>query len=95
MGKKITNEDLARMVAKGFENTATKQDMDIVKGDLETVKSDLVIVKGRLDHMDARLGRVEMDVAEIRGAFVRRDEFEDVLARIKYLELKAGIESGK
>src|SRR3989338_8122398 len=81
MVKKVTNEELARMIAKGFENTATKD--------------DIKRLDGRMDHMDARLGRIEADVAEIRGNLVYKDEFEDLMARVKYLEIKAGIDSGK
>ncbi len=51
-------------------------------------------VEGRLDHLDARVGRIEADIHELRDEVVRRHEFEDALARIKYLEKKLGIESG-
>lgn len=45
--------------------------------------------------MSARLGSVERDVAEIRKHFVYRDEFEDALARLRLVEKKLGIHSGK
>ena len=48
----------------------------------------------RLDHLDARVGRMEADIHELRGEIVYHHEFEDALARIKYLEKKLGIESG-
>lgn len=38
---------------------------------------------------------IERDIAEIRSHFVYRDEFEDLMARVKYLEQKLGIKSGK
>ena len=37
---------------------------------------------------------MEADIHELRGEIVYRHEFEDALARIKYLEKKLGIESG-
>lgn len=37
----------------------------------------------------------EGDLNEIRGNIVYRHEFEDLEARVKYVESKLGIESGK
>ena len=51
-------------------------------------------VDGRLDHLDARVGRIEADIHELRDEVVHRHEFDDALACIKYLEKKLGIESG-
>ena len=51
-------------------------------------------IEERLDHVDARLGRIEADIHELREEVVYRHEFEDTLARTKYLEKKLGIESG-
>jgi len=82
MGEKITIEDLAGMVQKGF--TAAAEENGRRFGGIEK----------RLDSVDARLGRLETDVHELRGEIVYRHEFEDALARIKYLERKLGIESG-
>jgi tetrahydromethanopterin S-methyltransferase subunit G len=73
----ITLEDLARMVARGFEETAKKADMearfnnvdkrfDRVDERLDKVEERLDTVDGRLDHMDARMGRMEADLGEIR-----------------------------
>ena len=45
MVKKVSNEELARMIARGFENTATKQDMGIVKADLNIIKNLLAGIK--------------------------------------------------
>ena len=96
---KITNEDLARMIAKGFEQTASKADLESVEerlgdritgldGRLGRVESRLDRMDDRLGHMDARMARMEQDIAEIRGNIVYRHEFEDALARIKYIETK-------
>ncbi|MFQ5801425.1 MAG: hypothetical protein ACE5JQ_00845 [Candidatus Methylomirabilales bacterium] len=81
--KETTIDDLAVMVKKGFDGVDKK---------LDEFKSD---VDERLDHIDARLGRLETDVNELRGEIVYRQEFEDALGRIKYIEGKLGIESGK
>jgi hypothetical protein len=82
--KTITIEDLARMINEGFKSTATKEDITALEDRLAT----------RLDHLDARVGRIEADIHELRDEAVRRHEFEDALARITYLEKKLGIEAG-
>lgn len=90
-------EQIARMVAKGFEETG-----DHIKGlgkEIQEVKQelkeDIRSLKSQLDLTDARVGRMEADISEIRGNIVYKYEFEDLSARVKYLELKLGVESGK
>ena len=50
-----TLEDLANMVAKGFENTATKDDLKELSIEMNT----------RFSAMDKRLGKVEYQVDEV------------------------------
>ena len=59
------------------------------------VKNDIKRIDDRMDHLDARMGRMEADLHEIKGNIVYKYEFEDLAARVKYLETKLGIESGK
>jgi hypothetical protein len=87
MHKSITIEDLARMINEGFKTTATKNDIRAVNTRFDSVES-------RLDHLDARVGRIEADVHALRDEMVHRQEFQDVLDRVTYLEKKLGIESG-
>ena len=49
----------------------------------------------RLDAMDNRLSNIGREISEIHKHLVYRDEFDDLMDRVKYLELKLGIESGK
>jgi tetrahydromethanopterin S-methyltransferase subunit G len=87
MNKSITIEDLARMINQGFKTTATKEDIRAVHTRFDSVES-------RLDHLDARVGRIEADVHTLRDEMVHRQEFQDVLDRVTYIEKKLGIESG-
>ena len=75
------------MINEGFKTTATKEDIRVVHTRFDSVES-------RLDHLDARVGRIEADVHALRDEMVHRQEFQDVLDRIKYIEKKLGIESG-
>ena len=84
MDTPTTIDDLARMINEGFKSTATKDDVKGVEERLTT----------RLDHLDARVGRIEVDVHALRDEMVHRREFEDVLDRVTYIEKKLGIESG-
>ena len=99
-----TIEDLAVLI---METMASKEDIKEVKDEMKglATKDDIQelrtemnqkfdSVETRLDHLDARVGRIEADIHELRGEIVYRHEFEDALSRIKYLEKKLGIESG-
>ena len=104
--KKMTIEDLAAMVERGFDQTADKDlvnkrfdslegDMAQVKGDISHLKDDASHIKGEVLHLSAVTTTIQRDVAEIRKQFVRRDEFDDLFGRVAYLERKLGIKSGK
>jgi tetrahydromethanopterin S-methyltransferase subunit G len=83
-----TIDDLARLI----QNTmASKEDVQTLD---KKVTEGFERVDSRLDHLDARVGRIEADIHELRGEIVYRHEFDDALARLKYLEKKLGIESG-
>lgn len=101
-------ETLARMVADGFGHTDKKIDGVDKKVDAVDRKVDDLAKKSGLRFMeleskmdegfknvDSRLLVIERDIAEIRSHFVYRNEFEDLAIRVKYLETKLGLESGK
>ncbi|MBI2122229.1 MAG: hypothetical protein HYT98_03835 [Candidatus Sungbacteria bacterium] len=90
---KVTIDKLAEMVSVGFNDV--KGDIKQVNGRLDSMDGRLDSIDGRLDHMDARLGRLEADVHEMAENIVYRHEFEDLSGRVKYLEKRMGIESGK
>jgi chaperonin cofactor prefoldin len=48
MPKQVTNEELARMIAVGFENTATKTELLEVKQELQ---EDLERIELRMNHL--------------------------------------------
>src|SRR3989344_3981392 len=77
-----STEELARIIAKGFEGTASKTAVD-------ELKNQMVQFESKLDHTDARVGRIEADINEMKGNIVYKFEFEDLAARVKYLALSA------
>jgi hypothetical protein len=89
--KKITIETLAEMINEGFKTTATKDDVTALRSEMNE-KFD--VVNSHLNNLDARVGRIEADVHMLRDEMVHRQEFQDVLDRVTYIEKKLGIESG-
>ena len=92
MPRKITLDDLARMVKVGFDETAKKVDMD---KRFERLDARMDRFEARLAHIDARITVIERDIAEIRKELIPRMEIEDIMARLSLVERKLGIKSGK
>lgn len=86
-------ENLARIVAKGFESVDKR--FEQVDKRFEQADKRSERLESEIRHMSAEMGTMQQDVAEIRKHFVYRDEFEDALARILLLEKTVGIKSGK
>ena len=102
--EKVTIEDLARMVKGGFDEVGSKFDevngkFDEIHGTMDSgfaqVDKRFEQVALELGHVNARLSTIEHDVAQIGKEMISRIEFEDLMSRVKYLELKLGVESGK
>ena len=100
MVKETTIEDLARMVEKGFGSTA--KDIKGLDSRMDKFDSRMDNLETKVDdgfkRMDERFGQVNARLDMIEGdikTFVTKDEFEDLMGRVKYLELKLGVESGK
>jgi len=72
--KKVTTDDLAIMVAKGFENTATKTDMGEVKKDIKELKENVKDIK--------------KDILNLGDRFVSFHTFDSLANRVKVLEEK-------
>lgn len=81
--KKITIDDLAIMVQKGFNETASKTDMNVR---FEVIDARFDAVDARFDKVDERLDRIENIL--IRAHDDRLDRLED---SVRILKTKAGI----
>jgi len=90
MAGKITLNDLAMMVKGGFDEA--QKDRGKIR---EEMKEEFFQVRQEMKdgflNVNARLDMLEKDIKE----FVTHDEFEDLIARVKYIETKLGIASGK
>jgi len=77
--KNITIDDLARMVQKGFEETATKKQVEVLDGKVVNLEK---WAKRRFDNIDRELKSIRKQLTGI----VYRAEFEKLEARVKDLE---------
>ena len=72
-------ETLAIQVAKAFEHVDKK---------FEGVQEDLLEIKTKVSSLDR-------EVSSLKHRLVYREDFDDLAGRVKYLERKMGIVSGK
>jgi len=93
-------QNLGRMVKKGFDHVDKRfQGIDNrfeqARKDREKISQEMKDgfdrVNDEFAHVNARFDTLEKDIK----SFVTRDEFEDLTSRVKYLETKLGVESGK
>jgi len=95
-----TNEDLAILINNGFDGV--QKQFDGVYQKFKEVDQQFEKIDGRfnkvdehLEYLDARLGRLEADVHTLKEERLTRLEFEDALSRLKLVERKLNIDSGK
>ncbi|MCK6462522.1 MAG: hypothetical protein L6Q29_01740 [Candidatus Pacebacteria bacterium] len=108
---KITIDKLAELVVNEFRELRGEinKRFEQVESRLDKIESRLDKIESRLDKIEGRLSGLEMKVGYLEASLdeLRRDvrdmknnsidprEFEDLTHRVKYLEEKLGIESGK
>jgi len=84
--KSVTTNDLAVMINAGFSD---------VEKHFGGVEKRLDGLETGIREVQTHLSNIGRDVTEIHKHLVYRDEFDDLMDRVKYLELKLGIKSGK
>lgn len=83
--KPITNEDLARMINKGFDDHDKR---------FRSFDKRFDGIESRMDKVDVRLDNLEQGQEEIKirlDNVVYRFEVEDLKKRVKKIELKVGV----
>ena len=89
--KKVTLEKLAKMVQKGFEETATKREVteQFNKADkrLQKIDDDISWVHGSLELLQREIA----DIKEKLNNVVYRHELDALRERIAELERKTGL----
>ncbi|OGF68599.1 hypothetical protein A3C75_00170 [Candidatus Giovannonibacteria bacterium RIFCSPHIGHO2_02_FULL_44_31] len=90
MAKKTTLDDLARMMKKGFDETASKKDM---AAGFKEVDEQFNIVDKHLNEANERLDKIEKRVARMDSAiFVdHRRRIQKLEADVELLKDVAGI----
>ena len=85
--------DFSTSVDKRFD--AVDERFEKIDERFEKIDERFEKIDERLNSMDKRMAHIETDVSEIRKTYVDPQEFEDLVARVKYLEIRMGVESGK
>jgi hypothetical protein len=94
--QKMTLEKLARLVTKGFEGTASRQDLESLSQNMaerfEDSDSHFRSIEQKLDSMESEL----RDIGVVLGPLVRtvaamEIDLRDLRSRVNRLERKAGI----
>lgn len=68
--KEMTIDELARIVAKGFENTAAKFDIEEIKGEITEINKTLESIEYRLGKIESRHER-RIDILEDRMSVIK------------------------
>jgi len=84
--KKVTIDDLAGMVARGFESV--HNEIGEVKKRLGNVEKEIGEVKVKLTKVEENLNTTRMDVLGIGDKFVSKHDFNQHLVRFDLLEQK-------
>ncbi len=85
--KEITLSELARMIASGFADTATK-------ADIHGLNTRADQIEGRLDSVELRLGSLEVGQEDIKlrlDSLAYKFEVKEFARRVETLEKKVGI----
>ena len=84
--KKITIDDLAIMVAKGFDDVKSE-----IKSEINEVKKEINEVKKDVNDVKENLRITRNDVLNIGDKFVSYHTFDQLASRVNTLEKKAKI----
>lgn len=95
----MTIDKLAEMVQKGFLGIDKKFDnvnekIDKIQSDIGHLKLDITFLKSEMSNLRIRIEKIEQILNQTNN-YIANLEFEDLMGRVKYLEIKLGIESGK
>ena len=92
MSKQKTNgttlDELATMIANGFEQTATKVDLEEIRQDVSVLKQDVSVLKQDVGEVKQKVSRLDYRVEEMHEILARFEEGDilDLQKRIKILE---------
>jgi len=94
--KKITLEGLARMIQRGFEDTATRGDLEGVRSEIRDLTTRLdrfeTYVEGRFDTLEGEVVRIREEVKLLRKDLGNNEvNLHDLRSRVERLEKKLGL----
>lgn len=87
--KKITIDGLARIIAKGFENTATKQDLQELRKEIAGQFATKQEMRGGFKLITERIDMVQSDIRDLKISI--EVDIRDLKHRVERLEQRVGI----
>ena len=84
--KKITTDDLAVMVARGFSGVDKR--FDVVEKDISELKKDIVEVKKDMSEVKENVKNTRKDVLNLGDRFPSQFAFDQLSSRVYSLEKK-------
>lgn len=95
----MTIEDLALMVKRGFDQTATKDDLKDLTTKVELIEDDLKDLTTKVELIAEELNAMNVDVRYMRSTtdalvhsdIVQEAAIEDLTSRVDRVEQKVGI----
>ncbi len=111
MKKRMEIEDLAKIVVRGLDGADKKIEglAMMVKNSFDHMDERFASLEGRMNNVEdgidhlkndmvnlgGRMSDLERELSAIRHHLVYKEEFEDLMSRVKYIESRLKIESGK
>ena len=84
----MTIDDLVEMVAKGFADTATKEDLNVIKSEVKENTRRLGKIELWMEEIDKRLDEIERRLDKIEYSLIKQqnkriERLESELDRVK------------
>lgn len=83
-------DELAVVTSKGFDHVAEQmKEMEArFERRFEVIDRRFVEIERRLDKIWLEVGTMRRDIYDIKAEMIRREEFEQLIARVEFLEKK-------
>lgn len=79
-------DELAVVTSKGFDHVEER--FEAIDKRFEAIDRRFVEIERRLDKIWLEVGTMRRDIYDIKTEMIRREEFEQLIARVEFLEKK-------
>jgi hypothetical protein len=79
-------DELAVVTSKGFDHMEER--FEAIDKRFDVIDKRFVEIERRLDKIWLEVGTMRRDIYDIKAEMIRREEFEQLIARVEFLEKK-------